>query len=87
MDLDDYLRLLDWTGRQVRQDKQGSIPSHLAPILERLKIVPEGWANMVTQFGCWFGTAAGSPDLLAAEAARRGRQWLHGTTHSRAVFA
>jgi hypothetical protein len=68
MGLDDYLRLLDWTGRQVRREKQGSIPADLAPILERLKIVPGIWSAMVQQFGRWFGTAAGSNDALAAEA-------------------
>jgi hypothetical protein len=87
MGLDDYLRLLDWTGRQVRRDKQGSIPSDLAPILERLKIVPDIWSAMVQQFGRWFGTAAGSRDALAAEATRRQRRWLQGAPRSRAAFA
>jgi REP element-mobilizing transposase RayT len=87
MGRDDYLRLLDWTGRQIRSDQQGRIPSHLAPILERLKIVPDGWAEMVQQFGRWFGTAAGGTDALIAEAARRDRRWLQGVPRSRAVFA
>jgi putative transposase len=33
MKLDEYLRLLDWTGRQIRRDKRGSIPADLQPIL------------------------------------------------------
>ena len=33
--LDDYLALLDWTGR-VRSDKRGAIPVQLRPIIERL---------------------------------------------------
>jgi REP element-mobilizing transposase RayT len=85
--LEDYLRLLDWTGRQVRRERQGSIPGHLAPILQRLKIVPESWAEMVTHFGRWFGTAAGSPESLTHEAQRRGRRWLQGAAHSRVAFA
>ena len=85
--LSDYLRLLDWTGRQIRQGKQGSIPSDLTPILDRLQIVPECWTNLVTHFGRWFGTAAGRVDALAAEAARRRRKWLHGATRTRASFA
>ena len=32
----DYLNLLDWTGRVVRQDKRGAIPEHYPTILERL---------------------------------------------------
>jgi hypothetical protein len=35
MTLEEYLELLDWTGRQVRADKPGAIPLGLAPILER----------------------------------------------------
>lgn len=38
MTLDDYLRLLDASGRIVRNDKRGAIPAEIAPILERLGI-------------------------------------------------
>ena len=87
LQLREYFKLLDWTGRQLRQDKRGNIPPDLAPILNRLQIVPETWTRMVTEFGRWFGTAAGRVDALAAEAARRHRRWLHGASHSRASFA
>ncbi len=38
MSLLDYLALLDFTGRQLRADKRGAIPSHLPPILKRIGI-------------------------------------------------
>ena len=31
-----YVKLLDWTGREPRADKRGAIPDDLAPIVERL---------------------------------------------------
>jgi hypothetical protein len=32
-----YLKLLDWTGRQIRRDhKKGHIPADLAPIMEQV---------------------------------------------------
>jgi hypothetical protein len=34
--LDEYLQVLDWTGRQLRSDKRGAIPADLPPILDRL---------------------------------------------------
>lgn len=37
--LSDYLDLVDYTGRVVREDKKGVIPSHLKPILSRLQWV------------------------------------------------
>lgn len=82
-----YLSLLDWTGRQVRQDKRGSIPADLAPILERLQIVEEQWFETVLNFGRAFRTAAGRIESLAAEAARRGRSWLPGMRASRRQFS
>jgi hypothetical protein len=80
------LELLDWTGRQVRQDKRGAIPAGLAPILDRLQLSRETWIETVQHFGKWFHRAAGRPETLAREAERRHRQWLSGISHSRAAF-
>ncbi|MBR9910430.1 MAG: transposase [Gammaproteobacteria bacterium] len=41
--LSDYLQLVDWTGRAIREDKTGSIPGKLPPILTRLNIPIEQW--------------------------------------------
>lgn len=39
----DYLQLVDWSGRAVRDNKRGAIPSNLPPILARLNIPPDQW--------------------------------------------
>lgn len=39
-DLKDYLELLDWTGRCMREDKRGAINQELPPILKRLNRPP-----------------------------------------------
>jgi len=83
MRLQDYLRLLDWTGRQVRADKRGAMPAELAPILERLSLAKDHWVDLIQNFGRYFRQAAGHPRHLAEEAARRGRRWLHGISHAR----
>ena len=85
--LSEYLRLVDWTGRQARPDKRGQIPAELAPILTRLQLSAETWVDTVLNFGRWFKRAAGRAESLTAEASRRGRHWLHGLSHSRAAFA
>ncbi len=36
MTLDEYLNLVDWTDRQMRKDKMGTIPRECGPILEHL---------------------------------------------------
>jgi hypothetical protein len=42
-----YLSPLDWTGRQLRAGKRVTIPEHLAPILDRLRINGDGWLETV----------------------------------------
>lgn len=84
--LGDYLQLLDWTGRQLRSDKQGTIPSHLLPILERLKLDATRWPKIVGDFPRLFRSAAGRAEHLVREAQRRGRRWLHGVRHAATAF-
>lgn len=75
--LSEYLKLLDWTGRQLRLKKRGSIPNDLAPILERLGIETSYWCDLVSKFGKLFKRAAGTAESVANEAARRGIRYMH----------
>ena len=84
--LDEYLALLDWTGRQIRQDKRGATPAELAPILDRLKIQPASWVDVVTNFGRWFKHAVGSTSKLSEHARLLRRSWLQGIGPSRSSF-
>ena len=47
---EDYLNLVDWTGKIVRDDKRGAINQQLPPILERLNIEPKTWLKHATAF-------------------------------------
>jgi len=48
--LSDYLQLVDWTGRIVRNDKRGAIPHSTPPILTRLNISIDQWMVDSQQF-------------------------------------
>ena len=86
MSVEQYMELLDWTGRQVRDKKRGKIPIELAPILERLQIGQTTWLDVLENFGRRFPSAAGRAESMAKEASRRGRAWLRGIQTSRLVF-
>ena len=57
--LEDYLKLLDWTGRQVREHDRGVIPSDLAPILDRIEIGRENWLTTIREYDSRFGRVVG----------------------------
>ena len=84
--LEDYLELLDASGRIVREGKSGAIPSHLQPILERLGIRHEMWSTIVTGYDQLFGYIVGAPATLAKHAAETGRRWFRGQAHCAAAF-
>ncbi|SCZ52261.1 hypothetical protein [Thiohalomonas denitrificans] len=46
----DYLDLVGFTGRLIREGKRGAIPEHLPSILQRLAIDPKQWGYLTTQF-------------------------------------
>lgn len=88
MPLEDYLKLLDWTGRQGRSDKRGQIPGHLLPIFDRVGIESGMWCDLVWNFSRYFerSRAAGRPDQLQAEAERSHRHWIPGQRRAAACF-
>ena len=47
---EDYIQLVDYTGRFIRPDKRGAMPSHFPPILERLDLNQKEWLEYSTKF-------------------------------------
>jgi len=48
--LKDYMKLVDETGRIMRDDKRGFINNNTPPILKRLNIEPENWLYLTKNF-------------------------------------
>ncbi|GGY41431.1 hypothetical protein GCM10011297_13040 [Bacterioplanes sanyensis] len=67
MQLTDYIDLVDWTGRQIRDDKRGYIDQGLPPALLRLGIDPQHWLVMTQQFESQFKGLVGSAQQLKAK--------------------
>ena len=84
--LPDYLQLLDWAGRAVREDKQGSIPAEIKPIFQRLGFNEQEWLQTIQHFGRRYRLAAGAVDKLQALSERFGLRWLHGIGVSRRLY-
>jgi len=78
--LDDYLTLVDETGRIIRSGKRGAIPAHLAPILERLDLDLDAWLDLMRSAGSFLGGAFGRAAARAREAIRRGARWIVDVT-------
>ncbi|MFM7059467.1 MAG: transposase [Planctomycetota bacterium] len=81
MSLDQYLQLVDWTGRQLRRDKPGQIPAQLDAILTRLDCSLETWLDLVRNFRRRFVTEAGRPETLQTASSIRRACRRSGSDH------
>ncbi|MEW8276193.1 MAG: alpha-amylase family glycosyl hydrolase [Candidatus Thiodiazotropha taylori] len=77
-ELNDYLRLVDWTGRAIREDKKGAIPSDLAPILERIGLNPDAWLKSVSYYNRNYFSVMGAIDRIKAFAQEQEKSWHRG---------
>lgn len=82
----DYVELVDWTGRAVREDKRGSIPANLPPILQRLNVEPEQWLKAACGMERHFRRAIGPVASLEQYCQRLKKRWLHGTSACRQLY-
>jgi hypothetical protein len=83
----DYLELVDWTGRAIREDKLGFIPADVPPILTRLGVEAESWIETVRHFRRHFYDYVGSGDILAQHGRALGRHWLRGVGACRRLLS
>ena len=68
----DYIELVDWTGRIIRDDKRGAINASTPPIMKRLDISTDHWIELSTKFESRFKGIAGSAQSIKALCAHFG---------------
>ena len=84
---DEYLELLDWTGRHLSSGKTGAIPSELLSIMDRLQVKSERWLDTVQNYGRSFHRVAGRMESILAAARQAGKRWLCGLRAGRTAFS
>ena len=83
---DDYLELVETTGRCIRRDKRGAIVEHTPKLLDRLGIDPERFIDCATNLMRQFGSAVGAPAHLTELCATRQVKYLRGMGAARGAF-
>jgi len=76
--LQDYLELVEWSGRHIDPKKTGYITSTEPNLLLSLNIEPEDWLESVKNFRRHYGNFAGSEQQLRSCAHRHGHSWYKG---------
>jgi len=77
-ELNDYIALVDWSGRAILENKRGAIPGDTPPILSRLGIENKDWVNHIHYFERQFPTVAGNIKKLRQLAEQTSRLWIKG---------
>ncbi len=85
----DYLALLRWTAKQRVKESAESVPAKLQGTLQSLGIEASMWRDLVWNFKRYFGrsSCAGSPESMAADAARTGKHFHRGQRQASECFA
>lgn len=79
----EYLELVEWTGRLIRPDKRGHIPTRVPGFFERIQGDERQWTREIRHYGKWYYRAVGSIAALERYCSHLQQQWLKGMARSR----
>ncbi len=80
-----YLALVDWTGRTLHPGHKGAVPTDAPPLLARLGLRPRQWLIQVPATESHYWRAIGGTEALLARAHSTGLKWLRGIGMARAL--
>ena len=78
MQLESYIELLEWTGRNGLKGKRGKIPKKLETVLSRFDIDIKKWIRSVNNYGSKFYRIVGITEDIARHAKDVGKKWFWG---------
>jgi REP element-mobilizing transposase RayT len=85
--LSDYLELVDWTGRILREDKRGYIPERIPPLLQHLDMDARHWLYLTKNFENPFKNLVGAACHVRRACDVLGKRWTHGIRQCETLFS
>jgi len=85
--LNDYLELVDWSGRILREDKKEAIPSDVPPILQRLDMDVRHWLYLTQNFEHPFKHLVGAAYRVRKVCEDTGQCWAQGIKQCEKLFS
>ena len=87
MKLTDYIELVEWTGRQIRNKEKGAIAATLPPILSRLGIESDNWVFLCEHFEMPFKSVVGSALSMKRVCGQLQKRWIQGQRECERLFS
>jgi hypothetical protein len=79
----DYLELVDWSGRVVREGKRGAIAVEAPSILSQLGLQGRQWHAQMLGIESHYWRSVGTVESLMTKARSLGQNWLKGAGRAR----
>ncbi len=74
----EFIDMVDWTGREIRNDKKGFIDNSLPTMVSQLKISKKRWLYLAQEFERKFANFASEREMLYLLAERLDQRHLKG---------
>jgi len=84
---EDYIALVDSTGRVFRQDKRSHIKENIPILVSEMGINPDSWLEHIQNFGRRYAGCVGNEQQLVKFAESKGMRWCKGVGVARQVYA
>jgi hypothetical protein len=85
--LTDYIELVDWSGRILREDKKGAIPEEIPAILQRLQLDTRHWCYLTRHFEHPFKRLVGAAHRVRSACEALGQRWAQGVSQCERLFS
>ncbi len=85
--LDDYLQLVDWSGRIIREDKKGAIAADAPAILQRLEMGASQFVYLSQHFESPFKNLVGAAHKVRKICQAMGQNWVQGISQCERFFS
>jgi len=87
MKLTDYIELVEWSGRQIRNKKKGAIASSQPPNLNRLGMESDNWLFLCQHFEMPFKKLVGSTITIQRVCVQLQQHWVLGQREFERFFS